>query len=77
MTALTNQIAADLPSRMRARADADALAADHELRVRADALDAAVNGFYGTPQTTPVSEFVRSWARARKAWCAYTGEPLL
>ncbi len=77
MTALTDQIAADLPSRMRAKADADALPANHELRVLADALDAAVVGFYGTPQTVPVSRFVGDWARARKAWCTYTGEPLV
>jgi hypothetical protein len=67
----------ELPSRMRAKADADALPADHDLRTLADKLDAAVNGFYGTPQTMPVSDFVRSWARARKAWCHYTGEPLI
>lgn len=69
--------AEDLPSRMRARADADGLPADHELRTLADALDAAVVGFFGEPQTVPVARFVGSWARARTVWCAYSGESLL
>ena len=67
----------DLGRRMRARADADGLPADHQLRTHADAFDKAATGVYGTPQTTSVTEFMGAWARARKVWCAYSGEASL
>ena len=66
----------DLPSRMRLRANRDGLAANHELRRLADAAERAAEGFYAAKQSVPVASFVGAWARARKAWCAYTGEPL-
>lgn len=66
-----------LADAMRKRADSDALPAEHELRLYADAFDSAAEGFYAQPQTTPVAKFMGAWARARKSWCAYTGEPLL
>lgn len=62
---------------MVARADADGLPADHDLRLKAQAFDEACAGFYATPQTRDVKNFVGHWARARRAWCDYTGEPLL
>ena len=43
----------------------------------ADAFDAATIGFYAEPQTVPVHKFVGCFARARKAWCDLTGEPLV
>ncbi|WP_428419233.1 hypothetical protein [Methylibium sp.] len=66
-----------LPARMLARADADGLPADHPLRTTAAAFAAAIEGFYATVQTVPVSRFMGAWARARRAWCEYTGEALL
>ena len=43
----------------------------------ANKFDAATAGFYGDPQTVSVQEFLGHFARARKAWCAVTGEPLV
>lgn len=59
----------DLPTKMRARADADGLPADHPLRVRADELDAA--------DVSNTRQLLGRWARARRAWSDYTGEELL
>jgi hypothetical protein len=69
--------ATDLAQKMRARAGVDALPADHKLRVLADSFDAAAKGFYANPQTVKAPAFFAEWARARRAWCAYSGEPLL
>ena len=59
-----------LADRMRARGDAT-------LDALADKLDEATRGFYGDPQTHNVAQFVGAWARARRAWCDATGEPLI
>lgn len=67
----------DLADKMRARADVDALPADHELRTKAEAFDAAATGYYGQPQTKNVAQFMGAWARARQVWCDYTGEALV
>lgn len=67
----------DLPTLMRARADADQLPPDHALRVLADELERAVDGYMATPRTVPVAKFVGAWARARLTWCNHTGDPLL
>lgn len=74
---IQSQIDRDLPQRMRLRADSDGLPGDHALRTRADALDAAVAGFFAPIQTVPVARMVGAWARARRVWCDYTGEALL
>lgn len=67
----------DLADKMRARAEADALPADHEMRTKAAAFDEAATGYYGQPQTKNVSQLMGAWARARKTWCDYTGEALV
>jgi hypothetical protein len=67
----------DLGSKMRARADADGLPSDHDLRVKADAFDEATAGFHASPQTKNVQQFMGAWSRARRSWCDYSGEPLL
>lgn len=67
----------DLAHRMTARADADRLPADHELRTLARTLEETVHGFYSEPQTHALPQTLGAWARARKAWCAYTGEALV
>lgn len=69
--------ATDLATKMRSRADADSLLSDHELRQLADAFDAASHGYFATPQTVHVRPYMAVWARTRKAWCAYSGEPLV
>ena len=67
----------DLSEKMLARAEADKLPAAHPLRVNAAEFDTATKGFFAEPQIVPVAAFMGAWARARKAWCQYTGEPLL
>lgn len=56
-----------------------ALAVDHprhdELIQRADEFEAAVAGFYATPQTVDAKRFLGCWARARRIYCDITGEP--
>ena len=59
------------------RADRDGLADDHALRRAALAFELATNAFYAPEQTATVAQFVGAWARARRAWCAYSGEPLV
>lgn len=67
----------ELAEKMIARADTDHIPADHEMRTKASAFDQAAKGYYNSPQTVDVKAFVGCWERARKAWCAYTGEPLI
>jgi len=67
----------NLPERMIARADKDGLPPDHELRILAASFAAAVKGYFAEPQTCHVKAFFSRWARARSAWCRYTGEELL
>jgi hypothetical protein len=43
----------------------------------AEAFEAATKGFYGEPQTVDVRKFMGCWARARKMWCAATGDSLV
>lgn len=61
----------------RADADADGLPADHPLRVMAEALERAAAGRASEPPTVQAPDFLGAWARARRAWCDYTGEPLI
>ncbi len=67
----------ELSSRMIARADLDNLPANHELRTKAARLDIATAKYYAEAQECSVQEFMGCWARARRAWSDYTGEPLL
>jgi predicted lipoprotein len=67
----------DLSKKMRERADADALPASHELRMRADAFDRATADYFSTPQKATPAQFTGAWARARRVWSDYSGEPLL
>lgn len=67
----------ELGAQMVARADADNLPADHELRERAEQFEFAAAGFFANEQTVSVRQFAGVWARARNAWSRYTGEPLL
>ena len=43
----------------------------------ADKFDAATSGYYAEPQTVTAAQFLGAFARARKAWCAHSGEPLV
>lgn len=67
----------ELSSRMIDRADLDDLPSDHDLRTKAAQLDIATAGFFAEAQTCSVKKFMGCWARARRAWSDYTGEPLI
>lgn len=43
----------------------------------ADKFEAAARGFYAEKQTVTVASFLGAFARARRAWCEYSGEPLV
>lgn len=60
-----------LYEKMIARADLDDLPLDHPLRQRAYSLQKAVEEYKDAPQ------IIGAWARARRAWCEYTGEALI
>ncbi|MGE6778284.1 hypothetical protein ACQKFL_11655 [Vreelandella titanicae] len=66
-----------LGSKMAERAEADALAADHELRTLANEFESAAQGFFADEQTVSAKGFVGACFRARRAWSEYTGEPLI
>jgi hypothetical protein len=65
-----------LPDRMIALADKGGPRAA-QLRDLAAKLNAAAKGFYGSPQTHTVQQFLGAYARARRLWCDVTGEPLV
>lgn len=67
----------DLATKMLAVANRDNLPQEHILRTLAEDFECAVKGFFGEPKTCDVKKFMGCWARARKAWCEYTGEPLI
>jgi hypothetical protein len=62
-----------LYEKMLELADGDKLTADHILRQRANELKEIIEG----PGEITPKRFLGRWARARKAWCEYTGEPLV
>ena len=71
MTTETPAKAVPLPERMLARANRDKLPEDHELRVLAKELNRLIETTAGAALIVP------AWARARRAWCRYTGERLV
>ena len=73
----TPNLQSDLGTVMRARADKDKLPTDHLLRILADRFDLDLNGYMAQERTCTPGQFLASWAKARKAWCAYSGEPLI
>lgn len=67
----------ELVRKMFALADKDALPENHPMRMRAkDFLEADEKYFSDPPLINP-PQFLGAWARARKCWCEYTGEPLV
>ncbi len=49
----------------------------NDLREKADALDAATEGYWGQPQTYTAKQFLGCYARARILYCNLTGENLV
>lgn len=66
-----------LNEQMTARADRDGLPAGHDLRLKAEAFKVAAAGYWSDPPTVSIKEFMGCWARARRAWSEYSGEPLI
>lgn len=60
----------DLSRSMRLIANRDMLPADHDMRVMAQQLDDATN-------TGNARKILGAWARARMAYCEYTGDNLI
>ena len=73
----TPNLQSDLGKTMRDQADKDDLPADHLLRVLADRFDLDLNGYMAKERTCTARQFLASWAKARKAWCAFSGEALI
>ena len=65
-----------LGDQMRAVADRGHLRAE-ELREKAREFEEATKGHFAEPQTVSTPEFMGAWARARRLYCACTGEPLI
>lgn len=67
----------NLAKKMIARANADALPAEHDLRKLALEFENAAKGYYTKPQTVSADSFLGTFARAWKSWSAYSGESFL
>lgn len=74
---MTDTTQTNLSERMRALHAEDPSALPENWLELADKFDAAAKGFFGSPQTVNVVQFMGHFARARKAWCAVTGEELV
>lgn len=61
----------ELGEKIIARADKDGLPAEHPLRVAAGAFNEAV------ASGAEPRKLLGAWARARRLWCEYSGEPLI
>lgn len=48
-----------------------------ELREKAEAFEAAANGYYADEPTHTVKQFLGAFARARICWSQCSGEPLV
>lgn len=67
----------DLHKRVTELAKQDGLAKDHPMIIAAEEFSRAATGFFAEIQTVSAKQFLGAFARARKAWSDYTGEPLL
>lgn len=64
----------ELAKKMIARADADNLHPDHEMRVLAAKFEFAAKNLDREDGT---KKMLGCWARAKRCWSNYTGEPLI
>lgn len=64
-----------LAKQMIERADRDGLPEDHAMRRTAQVFD-EISVKYAMGKSTPKG-LLGAWARARRCWCNYTGEPLV
>ena len=66
-----------LSEAMIALADGYGLPDHHKMRVLARQFNDATDGYYADPPTHTQKRFIGAWTRARKAWCEFTGDPLI
>jgi hypothetical protein len=59
------------------RCDQDQLPADHVLRILAHNFDVASCAVIKEPTLDTSKKMLGAWARLRKEWSAYSGEPIL
>jgi hypothetical protein len=67
----------ELSERVIARCDSDGLASDHPLRVLAAEFNESVATAISDPVLDNSKKMLGAWARLRKEWSAYSGEPLM
>lgn len=67
----------NLAEKMLARADANDLPLDHPMRLTAAAFEIRSADYFADPQRCTMQQFLGCWARARRVWCEYSGEPLV
>lgn len=67
----------DLSTRVLARCDADRLPADHVLRLRANDFNVASSAVIVEATLDASKKMLGAWARLRKEWSVYSGEPLM
>ncbi len=77
MSDLSEMKTTTLSDAMIAKADECGLPDQHNLRVLARQFNEATAGCYSDPPTHTPKQLIGAWARARKAWCDFTGEPLI
>lgn len=66
----------NLSERMRRLAETRKDLPENWLKL-ADDFDTATAGYFTDPPTVDVKRFMGCFARARRAWCDVTGEPLV
>lgn len=64
----------ELAKKMIARADADNLHQDHEMRVLAARFEFSATNL---DREDGAKKMLGCWARAKRCWINYTGEPLI
>lgn len=67
----------DLFEKIIARADKDNLDKNHDLRLKAIAFNEASKIILNSEEAPDFKHFLSTWAKARIAWCKYSGEPLV
>jgi|GEM_PF-2020225 len=72
-----NPIETELSGRMRRLHREGAEGLPENWLELADKFDQASADFFHTPRKIEAKQFMGHFARARRAWCDYTGEPLV
>lgn len=71
------EVKTELAKTMINRADTDNLPLDHEVRIAARLFEDATQGYFADPQTVSVKKYLGQWARTKRIWSDYSGQPLV